>query len=107
MIVSRRFSSVPIDYQIHAIAPDGTPVDGEIEIRGSYWVFPKPPLTQPLQAHHRIQAGFWDTFFRVFIIAHSDLEITLQTQRSNALGGLIGLGVLIIAVVLVIFWLTS
>jgi hypothetical protein len=107
MILSRRFSSVPMDYQIHAIALDGTQLDGEIEIRGSFWVFPKTPLTQPLRDHNRIHAGFWDTFFRVFIVAHSDLEITLQTQPSNALGGLIGLVGLIIAGVLIIFWLTS
>ncbi len=76
LIFSRNFSSVPMTYHFQATALDGGPLNGEIEIQGSHWIFRKPSLSQPLQAHNVVRAGFWDTFFRVYVITYGDVEVT-------------------------------
>ena len=54
-IFHRSLSSLPMDFQFQALALDGGKPDGEIEIRGSDWIFLKSPVRQPLQEHNVVQ----------------------------------------------------
>jgi hypothetical protein len=82
-IFQRNLSSVPMDFHFHASALDGGKPQGEVEIRGSNWIFPKPPITQPLEANNAVHAGFWDTFFSVTVIAHGEIEITTPNRHTS------------------------
>lgn len=105
-IFSRNFSSVPVDFHFQATALDGGSPNGEIIIQGSNWIFPKPPVTQPLQAHNSVHAGFWDTFFSVFIMAHNDLEITTPKGKANLsrwiIWAAVAIGVVAVAIALLV-----
>ena len=104
VIFSRSLSSVPMTYHFQATALDGGPPDGTIEIQGSHWIFRKPILTQRLQSHNVVHAGFWDTFFRVSVVAHGDVKVTLL-KGSLSSRWIIWLVALVIVIALVVFLL--
>lgn len=104
LIFSRSLSSIPMTYYFQATALDGGPPDGKVEIQGSHWIFRKPALTQPLQLHNIVHAGFLDTFFRVSVIAHGDVTVTLP---KGSLSGrwIVWLAALVTVAALVVFLL--
>ena len=103
VIFSRSLSSVPMTYHFQATALDGGPPDGQVEIQGSHWIFRKPVLTQQLQPHNVVHAGFWDTFFKVSVIAHGDVTVTLAERGSSR--WIVYLVALVIVAALVVFLL--
>ena len=105
-IFRRTFSSVPIDFHFHASALDGGQPDGEIEIRGSEWIFPKQPISRPLQKDNVVHAGFWDTFFTVSVIAHDEVEISTPKGRAN-LSRWIVWSVIVVMVIAVVTFLLA
>jgi hypothetical protein len=64
-IYRRNFSSLVMDIPFDAVALNEEAPKGEVTIQGSNWVLPKPAVTQPLQPHNQVRAGFWDTFFSI------------------------------------------
>ena len=92
-IINRNFSSIPMEYMFTATAVTGGDPFGEIEIRGSNWIFPKQPQTRPLQRQNSVKAGYWDTFFRVTVTADTDLELSLP-QRALGLGAALMAGMI-------------
>ena len=106
-IFRRNFSSVPIDFHFHASALDGGQPDGEVEIQGSDWIFPKKPTTQPLQKHNVVHAGFWDTFFSVSVIAHGEVEISTPKRSSNLTRWIVWPVIIVMVIVVVTFLLAQ
>lgn len=106
-IFSRNFSSMPSTYQFHARALDGGGLAGELEVQGSQWIFRKPPTRQPLQAQNMVDAGYWDTFFRVSVIAHRDLEISVPGPKFPFLRWLIWLGALFVIIAGVVLFILA
>jgi hypothetical protein len=106
-IFRRNFSSVPIAYRFQAVALDGRKLAGEVEVQGSNWIFPKPPSMQALQADNVVHAGFWDTFFRVSVIAHRDLEVSIPTRGYHVMRWPIWFGVLVLIIATVILFLAG
>ena len=104
-ILSRRFSSLPMAYHFHAKGIDGISPDGEVEVRGSHWIFRKPPSIQPLQEDNVVRAGFWDTFFSVAVIAHADIEVTFPKRHLRRSWWIVSGVVLLILAALAIFFL--
>jgi len=107
VIYRRNFSSVPVQIHFEAIAANGHPPRGTVEIRGSQWIFPKSPQQQPLQAMNTVEAGFWDTFFAIAVTADTDLTINRSNSKRSARGGffwILGLvlGISAIAVAMVL-----
>ncbi|MEM6433795.1 MAG: hypothetical protein AAF773_08085 [Cyanobacteria bacterium P01_D01_bin.115] len=102
-IFHRSLSSMPMDFRFQALALDGGQPDGEIEIRGSNWIFLKSPVRQPLQEHNIVHAGFWDTFFTVSVIAHGELEITTPKRRSELALWIVWLVILVMVVAMATF----
>jgi hypothetical protein len=89
-IYRRNFSSLVMDIPFDAVALNEEAPKGEVTIQGSNWVFPKPTVTQPLQPHNQVRAGFWDTFFSIRVTAHVPVEITLPGRGGFPFGWLIG-----------------
>jgi hypothetical protein len=105
VIYRRNFSSVPALIHFEAIAANGNPPQGTVEIRGSQWIFPKPPQQQPLQAMNTVEAGFWDTFFAIAVTADTDLTITRSHRQAGSgflwiLGLVLGISIIAVAMVL-------
>lgn len=98
-IFRRSFSSVPMTYRFDAAAVDGEAVQGEVEVRGSSWIFRKPPTTQPLRTSNAVRAGYWDTFFEVSVRAHQDLEVSVPKRDTGSLRPIAWIGVAVIAIV--------
>ncbi|RZM79653.1 hypothetical protein [Leptolyngbya iicbica] len=105
VIYRRNFSSVPTQIRFEAIATDGTSPSGTVEIRGSQWIFPKPPQQQPLQAMNTVEAGFWDTFFAIAVTADTDLIITRSKGQTGSgflwvLGLVMGISIVAVAMLM-------
>ena len=84
-LYTRNLSSIPTSYHFQAIALNDKTLDGTIEVKGSRWIFPTPPLTKPLQANNSVKAGFWDTFFSVSVIAHCDMDVVIPNNNSGSI----------------------
>jgi hypothetical protein len=89
-IYRRNWSSVPATIHFDAIAIDGGAPMGQVEVRGSHWIFPKPVTTHPLKTKNTVQAGFWDTFFAIHVTAHTGIEVTVPEQSFSLRPWLIG-----------------
>ncbi|NEQ43413.1 MAG: hypothetical protein F6K00_07580 [Leptolyngbya sp. SIOISBB] len=107
VIYRRNFSSVPMQIRFDAIATNGGPPKGQVEIRGSNWIFPKPPSQQPLHATNSVSAGFWDTFFAIAVTADTDLTITLPSHQFSFSTPLLwGLVAIVSIIAIAVFWLS-
>ena len=71
------FSAKPVD-------PDAA-ISGVVEVQGSNWLFPKPPLKLELKRENLVEKGMWDTFYSVYVIPNNDVEIVLKPTRTNRL----------------------
>ena len=80
----------------------GERVAGTVEIRGSNWLFPKPPRTQPLEADCEVHKGVWDTLFSVYIEPTVDVTVTRTGTRFGHLARLVIVASLVIAVALLV-----
>ncbi len=85
--IIRQFSnSLQQTYDFSATALDGNAeVSGIVEVQGSKWMFPKPPLRLDLKRENLVEKGMWDTFYSVYVIPNGDVEITLKPTRTNKL----------------------
>jgi hypothetical protein len=86
--VFRRFSSSLIQIIRIDVAPvDGTsPVSGLLEVRGSKWLFTRPPETHPLQPTMSVRKGYWDTRYAIYVIPDVDVRVTVHRPRLGARG---------------------
>ncbi len=98
-ILRRISNSVPMTYRFRAEPVDGDgPVSGIVEVKGSRWIFPAPPVTQPLGPINEVAKGAWDTVFTVTVVPDRDVTVTFEdgTIRSGRL--LIGMAVAVVVV---------
>ncbi len=96
-VVSRAFSSVPLDYSFSArAAAPGQAVSGQLEIRKSSWIIPGAVEKVPLRENNTVSAGMWNTFMSVDAVPDVDVVITTG-QR-----GMRNLGVIVLLVIVVI-----
>lgn len=83
-VFSRFSSSLIQTITIDVESADGGPVSGTLEVRGSRWLFAKPPEEWPLQATQRVEKGYWDTRFAIFVTADRDARVTVHRPRLGA-----------------------
>jgi hypothetical protein len=103
-IVARRFSSIPATISFEASPVDGDDrADGTVEVVGSNWVFPKPPVSADLARHNTVHKGFWDTFYRVYVTADRDVRVTVEGSGQSPLPWMLGGLVLAAAVAVLVF----
>lgn len=70
MDMTYRFTAEPVT--------PGEAVTGTVEVRGSSWIFPKPPRTQTLVQDNQVHKGVWDTMYSVHVIPDCDVTITRE-----------------------------
>ena len=80
----------------------GERVAGTVEIRGSNWLFPKPPRSQPLKADCEVHKGVWDTLFSVHVEPTVDVTVTRTVTSLGHLARLIIVASLVVAVALLV-----
>ncbi|MEL6131341.1 MAG: hypothetical protein AAFR24_15575 [Cyanobacteria bacterium J06627_3] len=106
-IIRRQFSSLVTTYTFD-VAPviQNNHLAGTVEIKGSNWIFPKPVQRMPLQPSNVVTAGFWDTFFSVYVFPEVDVVISLPSKSFGGPLWVIGFIVIMVAVAVVFFLLT-
>lgn len=78
--VLRRFSSsIPgtFSFDVEPLSGSGE-VSGTVEVAGSRWLFPKPPLVLELRPTMTVQKGFWDTLFSIFVTPDQDVRVIFR-----------------------------
>ena len=77
-MIHRRSGSIPREYVIVTERVGGGPPSGTVEVRGSRWLFRRPPVVVPLQSEVRVVKGFWDTLFSVHVVPDDDVTVTVR-----------------------------
>lgn len=77
-VVHRRSGSIPREYVIVTEQAGGGVPTGSVEVRGSRWLFRRPPTVVPLQPEVRVVKGFWDTLFSVHVVPDQDVTVTVH-----------------------------
>ncbi len=85
-IISQFSNSLSQTYKFSASPKDeGTALSGKVEVKGSNFLFPKPPIVQELQSENEVAKRMWDTIYTVYVTPDVDIRLTLQSGNSNAL----------------------
>ena len=76
-VLSRFSNSLDMTYRFRAepVSAADT-VSGTVEVKGSNWIFSKPPVSQPLARENEVSKGMWDTFYSVYVVPDCDVSIT-------------------------------
>jgi len=61
-------------------------VSGTVEVKGSNWIFPKPPVIVDLETDNAVDKGTWDTFFEVTVIPDTDVRIAMEERSVRSAG---------------------
>jgi len=81
-VIHRFSSSLPQTFTLHVEpARPGGPVSGTVEVRGSRWLFSKPPVTLPLSAETTVSKSYWDTRYSVYVTPDRDVVVTVDRPR--------------------------
>jgi hypothetical protein len=76
LVFRRRFSSLPQTIQFNA-----TPAGGIVERIGSRWILGRTRSVMPLQVHHELRKGYWDTFFEIYVTPDQAVRVTVARPR--------------------------
>ncbi len=89
-------------FSVSRSSGEGQQVAGRVEVKGSNWIFSKEIQSFPLDEKITVHAGYWDTFFKVWVIPEHDVEVTMDRRGGSAIFWLllIALVVVILAAVL-------
>ena len=83
-IISKFSNSIPTTYEFSATClSNNEQPSGTVEVKGSNWIFSKPPLIQPLKVKNTVSKTMWDTFYSVYITPDHDTSITLENGQMN------------------------
>lgn len=82
-IISKFSNSMTTSYSFSADSPQNQKISGQVEIKGSNWIFSKPATFQPLEADNLVSKGMWDTFYKVYVTPEHDVQITLKASALN------------------------
>jgi hypothetical protein len=96
-IFSRKFSSVPMEYEFSVKPINSQALSGQVDVEISRTIFKNTNYQLPLQEKHVIKAGFWDTFMDVYVTADDDIEVELPKRRMGSKPVIIGLILVVLA----------
>lgn len=82
-IISKFSNGIATSYSFSADNLQDQQISGQVEIKGSNWIFPKPAIFQPLKANNLVSKGMWDTFYNVYVTPEHDIQITLKASSIN------------------------
>ncbi len=97
-------NSIPmtLDFRAEAVRK-GQQVSGEVEVRGSNWLFPKPPVVQELGEENSVEKGMWDTFYSVYVTPRNDVRIETRTTGGTQIWVFLIIALVLLAVVSSLF----
>ena len=107
LVVSRRFSSIPLVFDIEVATLDGSPPTGTLERVGSRWIFGRTRRLVPLGARNLVVKGFWDTFFDVYVIPDRPVQVTMGRTRTSNRFNLGVLAAIVLVIALAIYYVAS
>ena len=82
-----RLSSVAMTYRFRAEPLEGnSEVSRTVEVKGSNWIFPKPPVIVGLETDNVVEKGTWDTFFEVTVVSDGDVRIVMEERSMRSAG---------------------
>lgn len=95
-VFRRRFSSLPEEIEFTSSSAGGT-----VERVGSRWILGRTHSEQPLAGTNRVQKGYWDTIFEVFVTPAQPVVVTVHRPKLRWFVPILALavGVAVIAVV--------
>ncbi len=76
-IISVLSNSIPADYPFRAECDKEKKLTGKIEVCGSQWLLPKPPILYDLKTDNLVHKGAWDSIYRVYVAPDVDVTISL------------------------------
>lgn len=81
-ILAKFSNSISTTYSFSAspVAGGGEP-SGIVEVKGSNWIFPGTPTTQPLKANNTVTKSMWNVSFKVFVVP--DQDVNIETSWGN------------------------
>ncbi len=81
-IISQFSNSLRQTYQFSAQPlEEGGEVSGNVEIKGSNFLFPKPARMQYLQSENEVDKGMWDTIYNVYVTPDCDVRISVHSGQ--------------------------
>ncbi len=106
-IVKNFSNSIPMTYCFSAEnMKDGKEVLGKVDVRGSKWLFPRPPQVLDLKKQNRVAKKAWDSFFSIYVTPESDIRITFKRTKLNLLKLITAPLIIIVAAGSILFWLS-
>jgi len=83
-IINKISNSIPTTYHFAASNLSGNDdPTGTVEVKGSNWISPKPPVNQRLTDQNTVTKGMWDTLYSVYVTPDQDIQITLKSGKIN------------------------
>lgn len=107
-ILSKFSNSLDMTYRFRAepVSPAES-VSGTVEVKGSNWLFPKPPKSQPLARDNEVRKGIWDTLYSVHVEPDCDVTITWDASSLGGSTKLIVAIALVVTAALFVFIFTT
>ncbi len=68
-----RFSAAPLEGK--------GKVSGKIEVRGSRFIFRKPPVEYDLGPKNVVEKGMWETFYSVYVTPDQDIRLGFDSRH--------------------------
>ncbi len=100
-LFSRSFSSVPMTYEFKAEAKSSEHLSGTIEIETKQSLFRKPKRFLKVEENNVIKATMWDTFVRVYVVAYSDMQISIPKRKLASRKLIFGLVIFVVVLSLI------
>ncbi len=90
-LFSRSFSSVPMTYEFMVEPAKRSTQLGKLEVQTKKSLGKKSVQITRLEKFNSVKATMWDTFVSIYVIAESDLRVTIPKRKMSRLPVLIGL----------------
>ena len=101
-LFSRSFSSVPMNYEFSAEPTGPGGLKGTLEVHRKKSLAKKSVSATQLNHHNSVRASMWDTFVSIYVIAESDLTVSLPKRKLGSLRMVLGLVMVTVALAAII-----
>ncbi len=101
-------NSLPMDLGFSAISEqEGQKISGQVEVKGSNWLFPKEAVLQKLREENIVKKGMWDTLYSVYVIPDIDLSIKVEKPGGVKIWLMLIIALIVVAIASSMFFSAS
>ena len=97
-MLSRGFTSVPMQYEFIAKATGSKPLSGVLEIHSKKMIFVTAEKIIDSKKSNVVETSFWNTFMTIYVAVGCDMEITVSKYQATYLKRIFGLVVILVLV---------